>query len=118
MADSALREILDVGALERQTGGDTSLRAEIVQMFLEDCPQRLDDIGAAIAAGDLPGLSSSSHALKGSAAYLKATTVRECAAELERCAREGRIGDAAPGFERLRTAVEELLPELKKLIGT
>jgi HPt (histidine-containing phosphotransfer) domain-containing protein len=118
LADSILREILDVAALERQTGGDAGLRAEIVRMFLEDCPQRLDDIGAAIATGDLPALSSSSHALKGSAAYLKAATVRECAAELERCAREGRIGDAPAGFDRLRTAVEALLPELQKLTCT
>jgi HPt (histidine-containing phosphotransfer) domain-containing protein len=107
--------ILDVAALERQTGGDASLRREIVRMFLEDCPLRVDAIGAAIVSGDTPALVSSAHMLKGSASYLKASLVRDHAAEVERCAREGRTGDAAAAFDRLRLAIGQLLPELQKL---
>jgi HPt (histidine-containing phosphotransfer) domain-containing protein len=107
--------ILDIAALERQTGGDAGLRVEVVRMFLEDCPQRLDAIGAAIASGDATALASASHALKGSAAYLKAGSVRDCAADLERCARDGRMSDAPAAFERLREAVGDLLPELQKV---
>ena len=109
--------ILDVAALERQTGGDAGLRGEIVRMFLEDCPQRLDAICAAIAGHDAAALASSAHTLKGSAAYLKAATVRERAADLERCAREGRLAEAPVAFDQLRQAVGELLPELQKLSG-
>jgi HPt (histidine-containing phosphotransfer) domain-containing protein len=107
--------ILDLAALERQTGGDAALRREIVRMFLEDCPLRVDAIGAALASGDMPALVSSAHTLKGSAAYLKASIVREHAAEIERCAREGRTSDATAEFDRLRVAIGELLPELQKL---
>jgi len=107
--------ILDVAALERQTGGDAGLRSEIVRMFLEDCPQRVDAIGGAIAAGDAAALASSSHALKGSAAYLKAAVVRDRAADLERCGRDGHLVDAPAVFDALRTAVADLLPELQKL---
>ena len=107
--------ILDVAALERQTGCDTSLRNEIVRMFLEDCPLRVEAIAASIAAGDAVALASSSHMLKGSAAYLKAGTVRDCAAELERCARDARLADASAALDRLRAAVKDLLPELQKL---
>jgi len=110
-----LKEILDVAALDRQTGGDAGLRAELVRMFLEDCPQRVDAIGAAISVADPAALASASHALKGSAAYLKAATVRECAADLEGCARDGSLADAPAAFDRLRAAVEDLLPELRKL---
>jgi HPt (histidine-containing phosphotransfer) domain-containing protein len=107
--------VLDVAALDRQTAGDASLRNEIVRMFLEDCPMRVDAIAASIAAGDAASLASSSHTLKGSAAYLKASTVRECAAELERCARDARLADAPAALDRLRAAVGDLLPELQKL---
>lgn len=107
--------ILDVAALERQTGGDAGLRGEVVRMFLEDCPQRLEAIAAAIATGDATALVSPSHTLKGSAAYLKAASVRDCASDLERCARDGRMNDAQAAFERLRKAVGELLPELQKV---
>jgi HPt (histidine-containing phosphotransfer) domain-containing protein len=107
--------ILDVAALERQTGGDRSLRNELVRMFLEDCPLGVEAIAVSIAAGDAASLASSSHTLKGSAAYLKASTVRDCAAELERCARDARLADAPEAFDRLRAAVDDLLPELQKL---
>ena len=109
--------ILDLAALERQTGGDAGLRGEIVRMFLEDCPARLNAIGDAIAAGDAASLASSAHTLKGSAAYLKAAAVRECSAELESCGRGGNLAQAPAAFERLRHAVGELLPELRKLSG-
>jgi HPt (histidine-containing phosphotransfer) domain-containing protein len=109
--------ILDLAALERQTGGDASLRREIVRMFLEDCPMRVDAIGAALASGDIPMLVSSAHTLKGSAAYLKASIVRDHAAEIERCAREGRTSEATAEFDRLRVAIGQLLPELRKLDG-
>ena len=108
--------VLDVAALERQTGGDAGLRGELVQMFLEDCPQRVEAIGAAIGLADPAALASASHALKGSAAYLKAAAVRDCAADLERCGRDGRLPDAPAAFDRLRAAVDDLLPELRKLI--
>ena len=107
--------ILDVAALERQTGGDIALRGEVVRMFLEDCPQRVEAIGAAIDNGDAAALASSSHALKGSAGYLRAALVRDCASDLERCGRDERLGDAPAAFDRLREAVGELLPELQKL---
>ena len=109
--------ILDVAALDRQTAGDIGLRGEVVRMFLEDCPQRLVAIGAAIAAADAAALAASAHTLKGSAAYLKAATVRESAADLERYGREGTLDEAPAAFERLRQAVGELLPELEKLSG-
>jgi HPt (histidine-containing phosphotransfer) domain-containing protein len=107
--------ILDLAALERQTGGDVSLRREIVRMFLEDCPMRVDAIGAAIESGDTASLVSSAHTLKGSAAYLKASIVRSLAAEIEQCAREGRVAELAAAFDRLCAAIGELLPELQKL---
>ena len=107
--------ILDLAALERQTGGDAALRRDIVHMFLEDCPLRVDAIGTALASGDMAALVSSAHTLKGSAAYLKASIVRAHAAEIERCARDGRTVDATAEFDKLRVAIGQLLPELQKL---
>ena len=107
----------DRAAFERQTGGDASLCAEIVQMFLEDCPVRVEEIQAAIASGNAAALVSSAHALKGSAAYLAAVTLKEKAADLERAGRERRL-DAAPALmAALDAAVAELLPELRAFHG-
>ena len=106
--------IFDPAAFERQTGGDAALRAEIIQMFLEDCPGRVEEIRAAVTRGDAPALVSSAHALKGSAAYLSASIVRARAADLERLGREQRMSDAPAMLARLDAAVAELLTELEK----
>ena len=104
--------VFDRAAFARQTGGDASLCAEIIQMFLEDCPVRVEEIRAAIDRGDAAALVSSAHALKGSAAYLAAQVLRACAADLERAGRERQL-DAAPALlAALDAAVAELLPEL------
>ena len=116
MADDR-RDIFDPVAFERQTGGDAALRAEIIQMFLEDCPGRVDEIRAAVAAADARALISAAHALKGSAAYLSASTVRARAADLERLGRDGNVAAAPALFAQLETAVAHLLEELKNVHG-
>ena len=111
------REVFDPAAFERQTGGDAALRTEIIGMFLEDCPMRVDEIRTAIGRGDAPGLMSSAHALKGSAAYLSASIVRGLAANLERLGRDQRLSDAPAALEQLSAAVAELLAELRNIHG-
>ena len=105
----------DLAAFDRQTGGDVSLRSEIVQMFLEDCPARVAEIRAAIAEGDATRLVAAAHSLKGSAAYMSAPVVRGHSGELERIGRDGQLEDAPAAFAALDAAVAELLPELQKL---
>jgi len=112
--DGGARAIFDPEAFERQTGGDAELRAEIIRMFLEDCPVRVEEIRAAIAGGDAAALVSSAHGLKGSAAYLSASIVLGCASDLEHLGREGRLADAPAMLEQLDPAVAELLTVLRR----
>ena len=109
------REIFDLAAFDRQTGGDAGLRNEITQMFLEDCPLRAAEIRDAVAKGNAAALVSAAHSLKGSAAYMSASIVRGHAADLERLGREGHLGAAQAAVDALDAAVAELLPELRKL---
>lgn len=115
--DDVARAVFDFAAFERQTSGDAALRAEIIQMFLEDCPVRVEEIRAAVAGGNAAALVSSAHALKGSAAYLSASMVRGHAADLERLGRESRLTDAPAMLEQLDAAVAELLAELRNVHG-
>jgi HPt (histidine-containing phosphotransfer) domain-containing protein len=111
--DPAARAVFDRDAFGRQTGGDAALRAEIIQMFIEDCPVRVEEIRGAVARGDAAALVSSAHALKGSAAYLSASIVRGCAGDLERLGRERDLSGAPALVARLDAAVAELLPVLQ-----
>jgi HPt (histidine-containing phosphotransfer) domain-containing protein len=113
-AEDDVRAIFDRAAFERQTGGDESLRTEIIQMFLEDCPVRVGEIRAAVIRGDAAALVSSSHALKGSAAYLSASIVRGRAADLERMGRDNNLAGAPAMLDELDAAVADLVAELRK----
>jgi len=113
--DDRERAIFDAEAFERQTGGDASLHAEIIQMFLEDCPMRVAEIHAAVESRDAVTLVSSAHALKGSAAYLSASIVRGCAAELERLGRERNLAAAPALVDQLDAAVAALSAVLQNI---
>ena len=117
MSRDRARAIFDAAAFERQTGGDAALCAEIVQMFLEDCPMRAAEIRAAVEHEDATALVSSAHALKGSAAYLSASLVRGCAGDLESAGRDERFTDARAMLATLDAAVADLLEELKNIHG-
>jgi HPt (histidine-containing phosphotransfer) domain-containing protein len=112
--DEAARAVFDPDALDRQTGGDADLRAEIIQMFLEDCPVRVEDIRAAVARGDAAALVAAAHALRGSAAYLSASVVRDRAADLERLGREHTLGGAPALATQLEAAVAAVLVILQR----
>ena len=108
------RAIFDLAAFGRQTGGDESLRAEIIQMFLEDCPMRVEEIRAAVAAGDAPALASSSHALKGSAAIEPQRTRVSCVREAkflggrihDEITRGGEEGLIRAAKDRMKAAID------------
>ena len=48
---------------------------EIITIFLEDTPQRMDEMQAALAASDAPAYSRAAHSIKGSAANLGADMI-------------------------------------------
>jgi len=109
------RPVFDSAAFDRNTDGDRDLRMEVVRMFLEECPVRLEAIRAAVLVGDATGLRSSAHALRGAASFLSATFVVDATAHLEAIGREGRLDEAVAGLERLDAAVAQLIPELRKI---
>jgi HPt (histidine-containing phosphotransfer) domain-containing protein len=115
MAGEGVRPIFDAAAFGRQTGGDPNLRREIIQMFLEDCPARVEAIRTAIGNRDQDALVEAAHSLKGACGYLSAVSAREEAALLEQIGRQGRVDQQAfTALERLDAAVTELMSELRK----
>jgi signal transduction histidine kinase/CheY-like chemotaxis protein/HPt (histidine-containing phosphotransfer) domain-containing protein len=95
--------VFDLGALRRRTGGDDQLMNDVMRLFLEDAPQRLIAIRAAIVSRQAAGLRAAAHALKGAAAYLEAGRVVDAAAALEALGRGGEM-DAAPAAGALLEA--------------
>lgn len=83
---------------------DASFLAELVEIFLADCPPRLEALTAAALRGDLAGAGDAAHSLKSSAANLGAVALATLAQRVSDLARAG--ADAAP-LEELAAAVQK-----------
>src|SRR5690606_20533847 len=73
--------------------GDPDM-AELVQMFIDDLPQRLAAIEAAFDAGDLDQLRSLAHQLKGAAGGYGFTPITDSARTVEQTATGRSSGEA------------------------
>ena len=98
------RPVLDVGRMREQLGDDDELVADVIRLYLDDYPVRIDAIWAAIEARDAPRLRSEAHTLKGSASALSALRVADAARALEAL---GESGDLDPARERFAALVAE-----------
>lgn len=105
-------EIFDRKTALEQMGGDEELMVELVEVFLEDLPERLQEIEAALAAGDAETLSRAAHTLKGSVGNFAAHAAYETAFELETLAKQGTEG-ADQVYAKLGAQIELL----KKALG-
>jgi two-component system sensor histidine kinase/response regulator len=92
--------------------GDEELFVAVIQLFLEDCPEQLDAIKAALDARSAEDVRISAHALKGSAATLSAFRLAEAAERMERFGAERQLDEAAAAWTLVSTEaslVRELL---------
>ena len=92
--------------------GDEDLVREVVALFLDNLPQRIQELQAALDAGDAPAARMAAHTIKGMAANTCAEALRKVAGEIEDAAREGdldavrgRMDDIKGLFVQLRTII-------------
>src|SRR4029450_9466295 len=74
---------VDLSVALRWLGGDRHLLSELVGIFVEDGPQRLQAIRGALPASDVRQVEQVAHSLKGSASILGATQLQGAALALE-----------------------------------
>jgi two-component system sensor histidine kinase/response regulator len=108
---------VDHPAALRSVGGDASLLADVMRVFLEDCPARLADLRGAVASRDAEHLQRAAHAIKGAVGTFAAWRARDLAADLERAGRERRL-DAVPGLmQALEAELERVQDVLRRECG-
>jgi CheY-like chemotaxis protein len=105
-------------ALMERLGGDTELLHDVIQLFLDDCPQLVAAIKAAVDARNGVLVRSTAHALKGAAANLSASALFEAAQILERLGAEERLDAAAAASRVLFHEATALMDTLRQLDRT
>jgi signal transduction histidine kinase/CheY-like chemotaxis protein len=101
-------EVFDERAALAHAGGDRTLLEEVVSLFRDDCPARVDALARALAQRDSEAVRMTAHALKGAIAVVGAPAVRDIAAALEEAARAQRFEEADRIFADLRDRLARL----------
>ena len=109
------RPVLDVAQLRDRLGDDDELVADVIRLYLDDYPQRLDAMAGAIRASDFVRLRAEAHTLKGSASSLAGVRVAEAARALEEIAKTGDIAAAGQRLASLVSEAEQLAAALREL---
>ena len=113
-AEPAPGEVLDRAALLERVEGDRALLAELVGLFLQDCPRLLAGIREAVARGDAKALERAAHACKGAVSNFAAPAATAAALRMEQMSREGNLAQAAEGCAALEAEIERLNPVLEE----
>ena len=116
MAPSDLLDLPTLQNLVVLDDGGHGLLGEMIAIFRDDTPRRIQDILQAITARDAETLSWASHALKGGSGALGAKALRTLASDLERLGRSGSVEVGADLPVRLETTFQACLAALEAYV--
>jgi HPt (histidine-containing phosphotransfer) domain-containing protein len=113
-------DVLDPNVLEAlrelNQEGEPDVVSEVLRLFLDDAPEKLDAIADAITRSDAAALRRAAHALKGAAGAIGAVQFQEACRVLEETAMVTPPGPAAAqlaglraDYARVKAAIEHLL---------
>ena len=95
---------VDFSAALRWVDGDRELLAELIAIFLEDCPKRLQELDHAVKEGNTNGVRQAAHSLRGMVGGFDASSAHGIAAEMEGL---GKAGDLSKALGLLSTLLRE-----------
>ena len=105
----------DLNAALERVGGDQELLKEIADLFLDDAPNSLASVRAAIEANDGAALQRSAHSLKGSVANFGAEEAVDAAFRLEKMGADGKLDGAMAVFAELENELQTVSEGLSQL---
>jgi CheY-like chemotaxis protein/HPt (histidine-containing phosphotransfer) domain-containing protein len=107
-------KVFDRPNLVERLDGDEEIIGEVIGIFLEDAPRRLQVLEDALQESDAALAQREAHTLKGAASNLSAPSLQEAARRVEQAAEAGDLSDATDHLAPLREAFEELKPVLEE----
>jgi histidine phosphotransfer protein HptB len=94
-------QIIDLEAInnlkELNPGDGGEFLREIVNIYIEDTPNRITDLKKSLAAGDAAAFTRAAHTIKGSSANVGATSLKVVAERLEHISKREGLGAGAVG---------------------
>lgn len=112
-----MNTLLDWTRALQNADGDEELLIELAGVFIDEGPEMMRQVRAAIDSRNAPELQRAAHSLKGSAHIFAASAATDAALRLEAMGAEGNFKDAADGWSILRFEIDGLLAALKERVG-
>lgn len=117
MTPSDLLDLTTIQNLVELDDGGHGLLSEMISIFREDTPRRIQDILTAAAQGNAEELSRAGHALKGGAGALGAHALRVLASDLEALGRGGSVAVGPDLTLRLEATFQATLAALEAYVS-
>jgi HPt (histidine-containing phosphotransfer) domain-containing protein len=117
MTASDLLDLMTLQNLVDLDDGGHDLLSEMIGIFREDTPRRIQDILVAAAKGSALELSHAAHALKGGAGALGASAMRYLASDLEALGRSGSVDVGDDLSARLEATFQDSLTALEAYVA-
>jgi PAS domain S-box-containing protein len=111
----ATAEPMDFARALEEFDGNREFLTGLLEKFLENVRAQLGTIRKALDRADAEILRREAHAIKGGAANLTAAELSSAAAELEKTAKSGSLGEAPEGLVKLERAYRRLDEFVHKL---
>ena len=110
-----MSNVIDRQALEnhfKELPGD--LIKQVVQIFIEDYPQQVEDIQTMINNKDPEGLKKAAHSFKGMLRSLYATEMAAMGQELEALGLEGNFKESQKKLDEMKNEIPRVLEVLNE----
>ncbi|MGL6281605.1 MAG: response regulator, partial [Microcoleaceae cyanobacterium] len=93
-------------------GGDNQILVELIDCYLEDSPNLINNMAEAIAAGVAENLQRAAHTLKSSSASLGADVLSQLCKQMEGLGRSGEFKGTAELFQKITPEYEGVVTAL------
>lgn len=104
---------VDLAAALRWVDGDRALLAELIEIFIEDCPPKIQELDQAVKEGNADRVRRAAHSLKGMVAGFDATSAQGLAKEMEDLGTAGDLSNTVRLFSALQLEFTRVIHHLK-----
>ncbi|HYE87818.1 MAG TPA: Hpt domain-containing protein [Vicinamibacterales bacterium] len=119
MSESAVLDPSVLDALRQLTPpGEPDVLHDVLRMFLQEVPARMERLRNAMAAGNIEEVHRSAHSLKGSAGNIGAHALYSAFKALDEKSKSGNLDGAEALVEELRIEFGRVEAAIHRLIGS
>ena len=114
-------EVIDLTELLERVENDHELLLELIDIFLQDCPQKIQAMRRAADAKEYTQLQELAHSLKGASGNISAKAMRELFLEIENMAKAQDASDMQRSFDAVdaqHADLQKYFPQLKAKLST